>query len=247
TIGQWIGRLAGSSFSRAIAVIMPSVSLMSAFTHHVTTTAVMLPITLDLSRERKLPASKLLMTRSFAASLGTTITIIGAPAFLIASTILQQSGRSGLGVFSIAPIGLSLTVAGTLFVLWIGRFLLPTHKGGDDPTRHFRLEDYLTEIVVSPDSPFVGKTVSEIPSDENYHFRVAAIIRKGKRVRGALRNEVLKKADVLVVRTTPEELISIRRQANLDLHPGKLYGVTKKVEQKEKQNEDDDGSDLFVQ
>ena len=246
-MGDWIGRFAGKSLSRAIAVIMPAVAVMSAFTHHVTTTAVMLPITLDLSRERKLPASKLLMPMSFAASLGTTITIIGAPAFLIASTVLKQSGRSGLGIFSIAPIGLSLTVAGTLFVLWMGRFLLPTHTGGDDPTRHFRLEDYLTEIAVSRDSPFVGKTVSEIQSDENYHFRVAGVIRKGKRVRGALRNEILKERDVLVVRTTPEELISIRKQADLDLHPVKLYGVAKKVEQKEKENEDDDGSDLFVQ
>ena len=226
---------------------MPSVALLSAFTHHVTTTAVMLPITLDLSRERKLPASKLLMPMSFAASLGTTITIIGAPAFLIASTVLQQSGRSGLGIFSIAPIGLSLTVAGTLFVLWIGRFLLPTHKGGDDPTRHFRLEDYLTEIVVSKDSPFAGKTVSEIKSDETYHFTVAGIIRKGKRVRGSLRNETLKEKDVLVVRTTPEELVSIRKHEDLDLHPVKLYGQTKKIEEKEKENEDDDGSDLFVQ
>src|SRR5437879_2802154 len=78
TIGEWIGRMAGKSLTRAIAVIMPAVALLSAFTHHVTTTAVMLPVTLDLSRERKLPASKLLMPMSFAASLGTTITIIGA-------------------------------------------------------------------------------------------------------------------------------------------------------------------------
>jgi len=99
-IGNWIGDLAGKSLSRAIAIIMPSVALFSAFSHHVTTTAIMLPVTLDLARERKMPASKLLMPMSFAASLGTTITIIGAPAFLIASTTLQQSGRSGLGIFS---------------------------------------------------------------------------------------------------------------------------------------------------
>jgi di/tricarboxylate transporter len=246
-MGDWIGRFAGKSLNRAIAVIMPSVALLSAFTHHVTTTAVMLPITLDLSRERKLPASKLLMPMSFAASLGTTITIIGAPAFLIASTVLQQSGRSGLGIFSIAPIGLSLTLAGTLFVLWIGRFLLPAHQGGDDPARHFRLEDYLTEIAVSKDSPFVGKKVSDLQSDEKYHFTVAGLIRHGRRFRGALRNETLKEKDVLVVRTTPEELVSIRKQEDLDLHPVKLYGAKKKVEGKEKENEDDDGSDLFVQ
>jgi Na+/H+ antiporter NhaD/arsenite permease-like protein len=80
TIGNWIGRLAGRSLTRAIAVIMPSVALLSAFTHHVTTTAMMVPVTLDLSRKRQIPASKLLMPMSFAASLGTAITIIGAPA-----------------------------------------------------------------------------------------------------------------------------------------------------------------------
>src|SRR5256714_6427128 len=147
-MGDWIGRLAGKSLSRAIAVIMPSVALLSAFTHHVTTTAIMLPITLDLSRERKLPASKLLMPMSFAASLGTTITIIGAPAFLIASTILQQAGRPGLGIFSIAPIGLSLSLAGTLFMLLAGRFLLPARGGSEEASNRFRLDEYFTELTI---------------------------------------------------------------------------------------------------
>ena len=61
TLGAWIGWLAGRSYTGAIAVIMPSVALLSAFTHHVTTTAVMLPVTLDLSREKNIPASKLLI------------------------------------------------------------------------------------------------------------------------------------------------------------------------------------------
>jgi hypothetical protein len=50
-----IARLAGTSHHRAIAVIMPSVALMSAFARHMTTTAVMLPVTLNLSRERNIP------------------------------------------------------------------------------------------------------------------------------------------------------------------------------------------------
>ena len=246
SIGSLIGKLAGSSLTRALAVIMPTVALLSAFTHHVTTTAMMLPITLDLSRERKMPASKLLMPMSFAASLGTTITIIGAPAFLIASTVLQQSGRSGLGIFSIAPIGLSLTVAGTLFVLVVGRFLLPTHKGGDDPTKHFRLEDYLTEITVVPGSSFIDKTVNEIGEEGKYHFVPTGVMRKGKRLR-AYKNEPLKAGDVLIVRTTPEELVTIRKQSDLELHPVKTYGSAADRERKEKENEHDDGSDLFVQ
>ena len=102
--------------------------------HKHTTTAVMMPVTLNLSRERDIPPSKLLMPLSFAASLGTTITIIGAPAFLIASSTLQRAGRPGLGIFSIAPIGLSISVVGTLFMLLAGRWLLPARRGSEDPT-----------------------------------------------------------------------------------------------------------------
>jgi di/tricarboxylate transporter len=126
-LGNWIKQLAGKSLERAIGVVMPSVALLSAFTHHVTITGLMLPPMLKLSRESEIPASKLLIPLSFAASLGTAITIIGAPAFLIADGLLKQAGQPGLGIFSIAPIGLTISLAGTIFFLLLGRFLLPAH------------------------------------------------------------------------------------------------------------------------
>ncbi|HEV7665383.1 MAG TPA: SLC13 family permease, partial [Chloroflexota bacterium] len=96
--GRWIGRLAGQTMTRLLAVLMPTVALASAFTHHVTITAVMLPITLSLARARNIPASKLLLPMAIASSLGTTITILGAPSFLVSSELLRQAGRPGLGV-----------------------------------------------------------------------------------------------------------------------------------------------------
>jgi di/tricarboxylate transporter len=112
-MGNRIKQLAGKSAERAIGVVMPAVALLSAFTHHVTITGLMLPPLLKLSRETDIPASKLLIPMSFAASLGTAITIIGAPAFLIADGLLRQAGQDGLGIFSIAPIGLTISLAGT--------------------------------------------------------------------------------------------------------------------------------------
>ncbi len=50
--GNWIRSLVNERFERAVAVIMPLVGLLSAFTHHVTLTAIMLPITLRIAREK---------------------------------------------------------------------------------------------------------------------------------------------------------------------------------------------------
>lgn len=246
TMGSWIGRLAGKSLTRAIAVIMPAVALMSAFTHHVTTTAVMLPVIMDLSRERDIPASKLLMPMSFAASLGTTITIIGAPAFLLASTALQQAGRPGLGIFSIAPIGLALSLIGTIFVLLVGRFLLPNNKAAADPISHYRLEDYLTEVAVLPDSSLVDKTIAEVEDSNQFHFTALGLLRGGRRLPAPFKEIPLRAGDFLIVRTTPEDLVAIREQPAVELRPVQRYGAAlKEKEIQDKANGED--TEQFVQ
>jgi di/tricarboxylate transporter len=222
-IGARIGRLAGSGFTRITAVIMLSVAALSAFTHHVTTTAVMLPVTTNISRERKIPPSKLLMPLSFAASLGTTITIIGAPAFLIASQVLQSAGRPGLGIFSIAPIGLAMTAAGTLFVVLFGRFLLPSRQGAAGGAERFRLEDYFTELKILADSPLTGRRVQDVEADERYHFKVAGWLRNGQELPAPYGAEEIAEGDVLLVRTTPEEIIAFRRDQGVELAPVDQY------------------------
>ncbi|HXH82280.1 MAG TPA: SLC13 family permease [Candidatus Tectomicrobia bacterium] len=225
-LGGWIGRLAGGGYTRAVGVIMGAVALLSAFTHHLTTTAVLLPVTLALARARDLPPSKLLMPLSFAASLGTTITIIGAPAFLIASATLQQAGRPGLGIFSIAPIGLALAAAGTLFMMTIGRHLLPVRKGAEDATTRFRLDRYFTEVRIGADSPLVGRTIAEVQDDPQYDFEVIGRLRNGRRIQHRGRQAPpLETGDVLVVATTPEQMVAVEKERGLELHPVAQYGT----------------------
>ena len=93
---------------RAILVVMPAVAALAAFSHHLMITAMMLPIMMRLAREQKLSPSQLLMPMSLAASLGTTLTIFSAPAFLLANHLLQTGGQAELGIFGITPIGAAL-------------------------------------------------------------------------------------------------------------------------------------------
>ena len=71
-IGAGIGRAAGGSEWRTIAVVMPATAALAAFSHHVMVTAMMLPILMRIAREQKLAASRLLMPMSLAASLASS-------------------------------------------------------------------------------------------------------------------------------------------------------------------------------
>ena len=222
-LGNLIKRLAGRSLTRAIAVVMPSVALLSAFTHHVTITGLMLPPMLKFSRENDIPASKLLMPLSFAASLGTAITIIGAPAFLIADGLLRQSGNGGLGIFSIAPIGLAISLAGTIFFLLFGRYLLPSHVSQDETGDHLRLNGYFTELVLLPDSPLIGKTIREIEQVQETDFKVSAWYRGDRPRNRPFGGKKAQEGDVLIIRLNPDKLATVEQERGIAIRPLEKY------------------------
>lgn len=223
TIGHWIGRVAGGGYVRAVGVMMSAVALLSAFTHHVTMTAVMLPVTLDLANRQRIPPSKLLIPLSFAASLGTTITIIGAPAFLVASAVLQEVGRPGLGIFALAPIGLAISALGTVYMMTLGRLLLPERRGSGASAERFQLDQYFTEVTILTDSPFADRTIADLENDPRYRFKIVGVVRDGRRTPEALPDRTLREGDVLLVRAAPEDIIAFRQEAGVELHPVHQY------------------------
>ena len=239
-LGNWIKQLAGNSLERAIGVVMPSVALLSAFTHHVTITGLMLPPMLKLARESEIPASKLLIPLSFAASLGTAITIIGAPAFLIADGLLRQAGQSGLGIFSIAPIGLSISLVGTIFFLLVARLLLPSRRGDEENVDHFRMEGYYTELVILPDSPLIGKTIQEVEERQPTDFKVSAWYRNGRPRNRPYGTKKTQAGDVLVIRTNPDKIATIENEPGIAIQPLEKYRETVHTAQESENGKDKD-------
>jgi di/tricarboxylate transporter len=223
TLGDTIARWSGHGYRRALLVIMPVVSLLSAFTHHVATTAAMLPVTLQVAQERQLSPSKLLMPMSLAASLGTTITVIGAPAFLIASNSLRQSGEAELVIFSIAPIGLVLSALGLVFMLAVGTWLIPERQGSEDASARYRLSEYLTEVELLPGSPLLAKSADALEADRRYQLNVLGWVRGARRMPRLFREGELREGDVLLVRASPEQMLSIRDEPGIELRPVSQY------------------------
>ncbi len=216
-IGLWVGRAAGNSEWRTLLVVMPVVAILAAFTHQLMVVAMMMPVLLRLARNNKFPASRLLMPMAFAASLGTTITVISAPAFLIANSLLHRSGYTYLGVFSVAPIGIALSILGTLYLLLI-RWLLPRRENSNDVTDLAHLDRYFTEITIPTGSRWSGRTMDEFMDAYRNHLQVSDWIRQGVSLPRPFDTLALLAGDVLLVQTTPEEIASFTSQPDLALH-----------------------------
>lgn len=223
-LGSWIERASGHAEWRTIAVVMPLVALLAAFTHHVMVTAMMLPLLLRHAHNRKLPASRLLMPMSLAASLGTTLTLFSAPAFLLANDMLQRTGGTGLGIFAITPIGIALVLVGTAYML-LTRWLLPKRNGERNDDDYLRLDRYRTELVVVKDGHWCTRPLADLQRALGERFRLLGWLRDGMQRADLGSNSPLLAGDVLLVEAAADELLSLHDDAGLDLNAIARFGA----------------------
>jgi len=223
-LGAWIGRAAGGREWRTIAVVMPAVALLAAFTHHVMVTAMMLPLLLRHARDRQLPASRLLMPMSLAASLGTTLTLVSAPAFLLASDMLQRAGAESLGILSITPIGIALVVVGTAYML-LARWLLPKRSGEHGDDDYLRLDRYRTELVIVKDGRWSTRPLVELQKALGARFHLHGWLRDGVRRDDLTASSPLLAGDLLLVEAAADELLSLHDDPGLDLDAIARFGA----------------------
>ena len=223
-IGQWIGRASGKSEARVIAVTMPAVAVMASFTHHVMVTAMMLPIMGRLAKTNGLAPSRLLMPMSLAASLGTCLTLVSAPAFLLANNLLKRTGAEGLGVFSITPIGIALVLIGMAYML-LTRWILPKRGTDADDDGYLRLDRYRTELLIVEGSRWSTRPLAELQKALGDKFRMIGWLRDNKLRRDLGPNSPLMRGDVLLVEASADALASLHDDAGIDLHAISRFGV----------------------
>jgi len=222
-IGAGIARAAGSKEWRAILVVMPAVAALAAFSHHLMVTAMMLPIMMRLARVQNLSPSRLLMPMSLAASLGTTLTIFSAPAFLLMNHLLLTSGQATLGIFGITPIGVALVLLAIVY-MFLSRWILPKRKARADEADYLRLDRYYTELIVEPKSRWIGKAMAEFNQYYDGRLEVVEWLRDGVPQHNKNRGSVLAAGDVMFVSATPDEIVSVESEPGLALHAVKKYG-----------------------
>jgi di/tricarboxylate transporter len=185
-IGERILKVAGTHAGRLTLVIMIAVALLSAVMSDTGTVAVLLPAIISLGVSARISPSKLLIPLSYGSLLGGATTLIGTPPNIIVSDLLREHGLQPFQFFDYTPIGLVIFVAGVLFVISIGRRLLPDHKPRQDVQRVetpeellslYRLPDNLFRLRVRRSSEMVGKTLLESRVRQDYGLTVLDILR----------------------------------------------------------------------
>lgn len=175
-IARFIVRIAGKNSARLTVVIMVGVGLMSAFMNNIGAVAILLPAVVSVARETKTAPSKLLIPLAWASLLGGNMTMIGTPPNILASGILETyGGLEPFKFFDFLPMGIIVLSAGILYMLVIGRRLLPERSSGRELTETYHIQDYMTEFRVTENSPLIGKTVKEADLDNRFGLNVIHI------------------------------------------------------------------------
>ena len=216
-MGRGILRLAGDREPRLIATIMVTCGVISAFMNNVGATAMLMPALVGISRRTKIAISKLLMPLSFSSLLGGKMTLIGTPANILAMGILADRGLSTLGFFEFAPMGIVVLATGVVYMVLIGRHLLPVREGAQGRQDIYRLRQYVTEVRVLNTSPLAGKTLLESGLGRDYDLTVLAIERDGVSEAQLGRETLIQAGDLLTVEGAADDLMAAREALGITI------------------------------
>ena len=129
-IGTTAVRAFGTGEKGLMLGIMLITALLSSVSSNTGTTAALMPVIIGICSAAKISASRQLMPLAFAAGVGGTITLVGTPPNIIGNAALGAASLPTFGFFEFAKIGIPVTIVGIVYMMLIGRHLLP--KGGLD-------------------------------------------------------------------------------------------------------------------
>jgi len=224
-LGNWFEKLAGSSPTRMLVVMMALVAFLSGFVNNTPVVVVFMPIVLGICRRKEYTASKYLIPLSYAAIVGGTMTIIGTSTNLIATGIAEKEGIAGFTMFSITPLGLIFVATAFVYMLTIGRKLLPTRVTLATLLDNENSREFISHAYVRKDSELDGKLFPETSLAKMKKARVLEVLRDGRRLRRPLNEIVFEAGDEIVFKGALEGVMDVSQTEGIDVRGNDSSGL----------------------
>jgi di/tricarboxylate transporter len=209
-------RLLGRPDSEASAQarLMAPVAAFSAFLNNTPIVAMFVPVVEDWCRKVRLSPSKLFLPLSYAAVLGGTCTLIGTSTNLVVQALLVDARRTDgsvplMGMLSLTPIGVPVTLVGLAYLLLAGRRLLPNRRTLRSDVADAR--QYTVDMTVRPGSRIDGLTIESAGLRHLPGVFLSGIERQGEAVPAVAPSHVLRGNDRLQFVGVVESVADLQR------------------------------------
>ncbi|WP_240780312.1 SLC13 family permease [Serratia proteamaculans] len=211
-VGDWLVKVAGSSETRMLMLLMVTVAGLGAFMSSTGVVAIFIPVVLSVAARMKIPPGRLMMPLSFAGLISGMMTLVATPPNMVVNSELVREGIGGFGFFAVTPVGLAVLVLGVGYMLVARRWL--GNDDGDktretwqrrtfrDLIRDYKLTGRARRLALRSGSPLIGHSLDELHLRARYSANVVGIER-WKRFRrvmvSASGSTELREGDVLLL------------------------------------------------
>jgi len=226
SVGRRLLQLTGNRPQRLLSVIMIIAATLSAFISNTATAALFVPIVLDLARHMKVNASRLLMPLAFATILASSITVISSSTNVVVSGMMTLHGMPPLGMFELSLVGLPIVVVGLLYMLTLGRRLIPVRGEPEGTEDILDIQPYLSEVLVDSTSPLIGKTLAESRLGQDRDVTVLRIVRSDDHLLVPLADITLQAGDKLLVKGPRDQVLKLNLE---QVHPPLSSGIVQEL------------------
>ncbi len=221
-LGKWVMKI-GDNLLLQVLVLSVLVAVASAFMNNVGALAIMMPIAIHMARKSGNPPSYILMPIAFASLLGGMTTLIGTPPNIIIATFRGEEMGEAFGMFDFSPVGVTLALAGIVFIVLVGWRLLPKRSSKKSDSELFDIDDYISELEVTSDSKIKDKNLRELEEKSEEEIQILGLVRNNKRIHAPEREEIFLEKDIIIVEADAENLKTFMENTGLKLVGDKKF------------------------
>jgi di/tricarboxylate transporter len=216
-LSRQIVRIAGRNEPRLVLVTVLASAMLSLFMNNIAAAGVLMPAVIALSRHTRVAPSRLLMPMAFGTILGGMATLL-TTSNIIVSEALRSAGYPPFGLLDFLPIGVFVVGAGAIYLVIVGRRILPVRYPAGQVARAERLHaelaglyglrKHLSELLVLEGSCMSGIDIKEGDWGRRFGINILGISRGGHINFGPQADELIRPGDILLVQgeVVPSEI-----------------------------------------
>ncbi len=216
-VGRYLAKLWRRSPAVSLLVTLLVTAAMSAFINNTPIVVMMLPLLIGVAVRNKSSPTGLLLPMGLASLVGGICTTIGTSTNLLVVAVAEDMGVAPFQMFDfLMPAGIA-GLLGIVYLWQVAPRMLPERQA---PLENVSSRIFTAQLVLNPDSPVAGETLSRAIKRSEGTLRVETIQRGPGVFVTPLPDVVLHAGDRISTSDTPDQLRELARVLGATLYSG---------------------------